>query len=864
MSKIKEVLVLHHSHLDVGYTHPQPIILELQKRYIDQALDLCERTEDWPTNSRFRWTCEASFVVLKWLEEASEQQITRFSRYLHNGQLSVSTSLMHITPLCSAEEAVRTLYPVRQLRERFGLDFKTAIHHDVNGQPWSYGQLLLDAGVEFFIMGINIHFGGIPLTRPLAFHWRVPDGRSLLTFNGEHYSLFCQICHPASQDTAVVAAGLEKYLQKIEAMPDYPFDFIYLTATNPPLYDNNPPDPELAPLLRRWNEEGRAQTISLVTPEQLYARVKAQAHRLATHAGDWTDYWNFGAASSALETALSRRTKQGMKVVELLDAFQPERDRRFLTVKEQAWEQIHLYDEHTWGAYNSVGEPDSINAKVQWMHKAHTAYAAHSLTSYLYATKLEQLSKNPLQSEQPEGVLLINPSPFPITHDLHIPASFTWKGRHLAAQRMGQDVLHCEPRTQDGPSCGLVDLPPFSWRKIPLAMLQAAAPSPDIVVSEGRIETPFHICTFDPLTGRITGLYDKKLDWQVLDVTGPWTLFQYVREIIDPLFHVQERRAIFPRDIEKGNNSISVWNHDWHAQRRSYTRMLDCRVERREHSVALIMQWEAPGVDALEQRFTFFSYRPDVEMTALLHKQAIRSPEGIYFALPLNLQAWRCHFDSATRWVELDREQLPGVCRDWVTVDRCVCVYDEQRGVTLACPDAPLVQVGNFNFGKEQKAIPRNPRPLLLAWPMNNYWDTNFRAEQPGMVSFTYSLSTFQRFVPAQSQAAGIRAADAVVVAPVINCERPETGQWLRVEGAEATVFDVKPAADGHGILLRLHNSAHASTDVNISFPAALVQQVWRTDALEENREELPVAPDGALHLRLSACQMLHLRVVLA
>lgn len=460
MSTIKEVLVLHHSHLDVGYTHAQPILLEMQSRYIDQALDLCEMTEEWEEFNRFRWTCESSLPVLRWLETATEKQVQRFKYFLHNGQMSISASYMHMTPLCSAEEAARTLYPIRRLRDLFEIEIKTAIHHDINGQPWPYAQLLLDAGVQFFIMGINIHFGGVPFNRPNAFHWEAPDRRKLLTFNGEHYSLFSQICDVNAKDTNIMAQGLSKYLRKIDANPEYPFDFVYLTATNIPLYDNNPPDRELAGLLKKWNEEEHGIKISFVTPEQLHARVREHAVKLPTYTGDWTDYWNFGSASSAKETKLNRRTKQGMKAVELLDAFRREEDRSFALVKKEAWNQIHLYDEHTWGAFNSVSEPDHPNVEIQWMHKAHYAYQANSLTGYLLNVHLEKLANNRLQSEEPEGLMLLNPSSVAVTHEIRIPSNFKTQGRHLGADRMRHVLMNNDVYHQ-GTSYGKIELPPF-------------------------------------------------------------------------------------------------------------------------------------------------------------------------------------------------------------------------------------------------------------------------------------------------------------------------------------------------------------------------------------------------------------------
>ena len=82
MMQIKEILLLHHSHFDVGYTHSQPIVWQLQYEFIEQALQLLDATSDWDDYSKPRWTCEVTAQVIKWLESANDKSIAKFKKYV--------------------------------------------------------------------------------------------------------------------------------------------------------------------------------------------------------------------------------------------------------------------------------------------------------------------------------------------------------------------------------------------------------------------------------------------------------------------------------------------------------------------------------------------------------------------------------------------------------------------------------------------------------------------------------------------------------------------------------------------------------------------------------------------------------------
>ena len=84
-----EIHLLAHSHVDIGYSDPQPEVERKQWKNFRDALALVRRRRDMPPESRFRWKVEGLWAVESFLEQATDEERQRVRRGRARGDLEL-------------------------------------------------------------------------------------------------------------------------------------------------------------------------------------------------------------------------------------------------------------------------------------------------------------------------------------------------------------------------------------------------------------------------------------------------------------------------------------------------------------------------------------------------------------------------------------------------------------------------------------------------------------------------------------------------------------------------------------------------------------------------------------------------------
>lgn len=902
MSDLQTLYLIHHSHTDIGYTHDQPIVFDLHERFIDEAVRLAEQFAASDSDGAFRWTVENTYVLKRWLDNAPQTLIDRFLALEKAGRIEVTAMFANLTPLLDTGQLIETFQLLRTLRNDYGLTIRHAMNCDVNGENWPLVDLLLDLGIEGFTMAINTHFGGAPFERPNAFKWQGPSGRTLYAYNGWPYDTGWRF-GIGRDERDFAETWLPRLRRRLDAI-GYRLPVVMAQSFHP-FGDNGPAFEGFSEWIDSWNAAGGAPRIVLATPAQWWAAVRRYDDLLETHRGDWTDFWNFGAGSSAREAAINRASRTRLRAADAATAAylgtsgtdtDPWLTDGYARYRTKAWDALHFWDEHTWGADCAISDPYSEDTASQWHHKAHFAYEARSLSLMLQRDALAALARS-VQGDGAEDVLIFNPLPWPrtLTGDLphHVvnyrgPREDSTSGRHAQDRKTlpGAVWPTVEPmeeearssvfsthqrRVQERVALPPTEVPGYGYAVVPRARLATYAPYADS--SDGEtVETARFRVTFDRERGGVASLIDKELDHEWVDGETGWAFNGYVHE------EVAEREVAWPRhqmfymiwqseQFERDRG----WKPNWGALRRGPGKLLSHHVYRTPLGHNVVQVLDAPGCEGPLVQSTFLPEGGGyIDFWSHWQMGLDTHPQAAYLLYPFSLPGAVARIDLGPQALLPGAEQLPGVCRDYFTVQNWVDFSNEHMGVTVATPDNPLVQLGGFQFAENQYDFVLE-RPMLLGWVTNNYWETNFRAHQPGRVYARYRVHPHAGpFDESRAHRLGLEAANDSLLAQQMGesggsrAYRPTQGSLLALPQPPVQVLAVKPSQGAPGVVVRLINASDAPQTAHLGSGLLRILAARTCDLLDQPTDQMLAVHGGAVELEIAPRRVavLHLTVM--
>ncbi|MBN2414913.1 hypothetical protein JXO52_03680 [bacterium] len=733
---VKEMTLylLHHSHVDIGYTHTQAEVAEIQAGHLEQAMDIADASQGYPAGARFKWNSEVMWHVDRYLREESEQNRDRMLRAIRNGSIEIDALYGNqLTGLGRPEELLRLTRAGETAALQAGVELRAAMISDVPGWSWGLVASLAGAGVRYLALGTNAghRIGSVIETwgdRP--FYWVSPSGRDsvLCWIAGKGYSWFHTGLGSVTAARRLAAKPVLDYLEQLSGT--YPYDmlpFHYNIGS-----DNGPPDPGLPDKVRTWNETYISPRIIISTVSEAFAAFETRyGGALPAVSGDFTGYWEDGAASSARETALVRQAEERLTQAEIIWALSGRGD--FPSgLCDEAWRQAMLYNEHTWGSWNSISAPDDPFTLSQWAVKQSFALAADSLSRELLALAEGRRG----QRDRPaRGVTVINTNSWRRRDLVFLEAASAPAGDRVV-DSAGNPVP--SQRLSDGRLAMLTDVAPLAAQRYEIR--EGAPFSSGAVRADRRGLYSDHIrLLLDERTGAVKSL----------SVDG----YAYVSEESMHPHALNEYLYVAGRDP-----SVVETVTDPHVE------VLDSG----PLTAALRITSGAPGCSLLVREVRLTAGLDRIDFRTVIHKREVRDPEAVHLSFTCDVPDPRVRMDGAWCWFEPESGQVPGACKNYYSVQRWVDISNQDRGVTLTLPDAPLVEMGGLHAdpvvcGWIDSAVSSG---RIYSYVMNNYWETNYRAYQAGEVVLRYSLYPHRGFDAVAAKKRGLDASRPLLAVP--------------------------------------------------------------------------------------------------
>ncbi|MEO1627756.1 MAG: glycosyl hydrolase family 38, partial [Bacteroidota bacterium] len=771
--------------------------------------------------------------------------IDRLLRRIKEGRIEVTGMYFNFAEIVDETALGIQTQALRYFKE-FGIDVTTAMQNDVNGIGWCMVDLFHDTGLKYLSMGQHGHRARIPFDKPTSFWWESPSGKRLLAYRSEHY-MHGNTLRLTSGKLDVFRNNLSKYLTDLDAKA-YPLDRVALQFSGY-ITDNSPPSTRTCQIVKEWNDtyEWPKLKLSLASEFMMYLEDNHSDH-LETKRVAWPDWWADGFGSATNETKLARTVHSNMiATMGLLSMAQvsgSEISGRMREEINRCYEDLLFYDEHTFGADESISNPLSKNSIDQWRQKSAYVWSANQRANLLREKAIGIIMPHVKTYGEP-SVTVFN--------------TLNWKRSGLAHVFIDHDIIPSDrafrivddkgevvpaqiaSRRNDGINWAIwvEDVPPLGYATYRIDVL-AGIPARGVYSSPSStsLENDHYKLVVDLERGGLRSLVDKQLGKELLDQEGEYPLGAFVLEQLD-------NRAALER--------LTYLNPDT-----VYRPLVKQMVQGREYKIAKVAEnriWssiflngtipECADEGGLDVEIRLYHLTKKIELVFHMNKLSNTSPEGGYVAFPFAKgDDGRLVFEVQGGLVEAGVNQLEGTASDWNTIQNFAAVRSENSQVVFCSNDIPLVQMGSINTGRYYYKY-RPETGHIYSWVFNNYWTTNFRADQRGELEWTYQLTSsgdpsnsfaskfgwenriplVARFNVGQSESSGLSSAS------LIDLNAPDN----------LLLVNARPSLNGQAIFLHVRETEgdHAILDVTRLLQSPQISSAVEVNSLEEEVKTL-------------------------
>ncbi|MFT3844478.1 MAG: glycoside hydrolase family 38 C-terminal domain-containing protein [Lacibacter sp.] len=803
---------IHHSHTDIGYSHLQPEVMRIHMKNIDDALRMIEKTKNYPADAKFKWNVESLWAVENYLKQSSSSQKEKFIQAVKDGNICLSAFYANVlTGMSEPEEVFHYTDYAEKLRKEYAVKINSTMISDIPGGAWTTVTGFAKGGVRYFSSGPNFlgeshpyfgdrvgHFVRTWADKPVW--WASPSGEEKILFwtAGKGYSSW-----HGTAIGGVFERGAKKIAAYLNELSDnhYPYEMVQWRYNI--VSDNGPIDSTVSDFVKQWNEKYSSPRIILNTTDRLFEEFEQKhGNQLPVVKGDITPYWEDGAVSTAYEEGKNRmnslRLQQLTTLYSILNPKQYTADEFY-----EAWKNVILFHEHTWGAHNSISQPDIPFVTEQWKIKKQ-----FMLDGDEQINALEKKLIQPVFNPDSKTIAVLNTS--------------SWK--RSGAVEFSSSVNAVSVKDSKGKKHPLQKL--SNGKYVFIATDVPALGSAFFSISEEQADVQysgFSITDSSLANGKISLVWDKNNGSISKLLSGDE--FNYAG-----LFNNQGLNSYW---YVPGLNPADA----------TTTGRVQIKVlERGPVLTVIAFTSDAPGANKLEKRIVLYANSDAVDIENIVDKKAIREKEAVHFGFPFNPVLNKATLDAGYGTIQFLADQLPGSNMDYLYGRRWIDLSASGRGVQLMLKEAPLVEPGNMiderkiiNQSHKEWKTAGEPSSTWFGYIMNNYWHTNYKADQEGMSNYHYSIRPHSMFSYSETEKSGTNFSQPLIAFPVKD-NTVSSQSLFEVNNNRIVVTSVTPQAGG-GFVIRLFNPEPSAEQTEIKWVGIKPTAVSQIS----NGKEIPV-----------------------